>query len=70
MAHMLSKKDVKAIQGHIMGQGQLMLRKVQALNHAKSSQMDLDEECHPHFLHIGSCKGQFGGMLTKNRRPF
>jgi len=53
-----------------MDQGQLMFKKVQALTHTKRGQMDLDKECHPPFLPIGSCKGQFGGMLRKNIRPY
>ena len=69
MGNVLSKKDVKASQGHIMDQVKLMFRKVQALTHTKSGQMDPDKECCPPFLPIGSCKGQFGGMLRKNIRP-
>ena len=70
MENVLSKQYVKASQGHVMKQGQLMFRKVQALNHTKSRQMDLDKECCPPFLPIGSFKGQFGGMLRKNIRPY
>ena len=46
-----------------MDQGKLMFRKVQALTHTKSRQIDPDKERCPPFLPIGSCKGQFGGML-------
>ena len=70
MGNVLSKKDVKASQGHIMDQVKLMFRKFQALTHTKSGQMDPDKECCPPFLPIGSCKGQFGGMLRKNIRPY
>ena len=70
MGNVLSKKDVKASQGHIMDQVKLMFRKVQALAHTKSRKMDPDKECCPPFLPIGSCKGQFGGMLRKNIRPY
>jgi len=47
-----------------------MWRKVQALNHTKSRQMDPFKECPPPFLRIGPCKGRFGGMLRQNRMPF
>ena len=70
MGNVLSKKDVKASRGHIMDQVKLMFRKVQALTHTKIRQMDPDKECCPPFLPIGSCKGQFGGMLRKNIRPY
>ena len=32
--------------------------------------MDPNKESTPPFLHIGPCKGQFGGMLRQNRRSF
>ena len=44
MGNVLSKKDVKASQGHIMDQVKLIFRKVQALTHPKSGQMDRDKE--------------------------
>jgi len=70
MENVLSKQDVKAGQGHIIDYGQLMCKKVQALNHTKSRQMDPDKEFPPPFLPIGPCTGQFGGMLRQNRRSF
>jgi len=70
MVNVLNKKDVKARQGYIMDQRQVMFSKFKALNHTKIKQMGQDKECHPPFLPIGSCKGQFGGMLRQKRRPF
>lgn len=63
-------KMSKQVKGYIMEQVQLMIKKVQALNPTKHKKMDQDKDCCPPFLPIGSSKGQFGGMLRTNWRPF
>lgn len=70
MENVLSKQDVKTSQGHVIDQGKITFRKVQALNHTKSRKMDPNNEFPPPFLPIRPCKGQFGGMLRQNKRLF